>query len=212
MAERGMSQRRLSKLSGVDRGHINKLLKGETDSITFRIARALAHPLNISPTIFLESNLPEIAELHRSLRDVLLEAEGIAQHLEVFEIPLRGSVPAGTPFPEEENLQGTVELPRSLLVGITNLDKLYALTVSGDSLIGDSIEKGDYVIVDPTQTEIIDGKIYIILLDNESVTKHVYKLNDKVKLVSSNSEFQELEVDQLQIQGKVILGRGWRKY
>lgn len=52
---RGLSQRKLAELSGVDRGYINQLEKGRGGSISLRVARALAESLEILPEIFLRT-------------------------------------------------------------------------------------------------------------------------------------------------------------
>jgi len=72
LAEKGLSQRKLAKLSGVDRGYINSLIKGRAGSITIRILRQLAEALMVEPEIFLQSvsAIPEETPLelmHRAL-------------------------------------------------------------------------------------------------------------------------------------------------
>jgi len=41
---------------------------------------------------------------------------------------------------------------------------LYCLRISGESLIGDQINNGDDVVIEPF-TDLIDGKIYAVKLD-----------------------------------------------
>jgi len=43
--QKGLSQRRLSLLSGVDRGYINQIEAGKAGSITLRIARSITNAL-----------------------------------------------------------------------------------------------------------------------------------------------------------------------
>ncbi len=51
---RGLSQRKLAELSGVDRGYINHLEAGKGGSISLRLAWSLAEALEIRPSLFLQ--------------------------------------------------------------------------------------------------------------------------------------------------------------
>ena len=50
LKEKGISQSKLSRLSGVDRGYINQIVKGRVGTVTLRIAEALAKGLNEHPS------------------------------------------------------------------------------------------------------------------------------------------------------------------
>jgi len=69
--ERGLSQRKLEKLSGVNRAYICQLEAGKAAGITVRTAGLLAKGLQVSPTVFFqESNpYPEEDEMDRDLRE-----------------------------------------------------------------------------------------------------------------------------------------------
>jgi len=53
LTTKGLSQRKLAMLSGVDRGYINALIKGKRQNISQKTARKLAQALEVSPEIFL---------------------------------------------------------------------------------------------------------------------------------------------------------------
>ena len=130
---------------------------------------------------------------------------------EIIEIPIRGYVSAGTPVTAEQQDLGTLPIPKSELSGVSKVSGVYALRVSGNSLNGDQIEDGDTVIIDPNPA-IIDGKIYIVRLDNEVVARHLHRENGFVVLTSSNGRYQRMEVKDLEIQGRVVLDGKWKKY
>ncbi len=206
--QRGLSQRKLASLSGIDRGYINQLEAGRGGSISLRLARALAGALAVRPEIFLNSENIEYPA-HRPLEAILAEAQQRYELLEIVELPIRGTIPAGYPSSEEENIDGYVSIPKEELGAVKK--GIYALKVNGDSLQGDGIYSGDLVIVEPNP-EISDGKIYAIRLENEVVARHLYQEDNKVKLASSNGSYQVMEVNQVEILGRIILSGRWKKH
>lgn len=83
--------------------------------------------------------------------------------------------------------------------------------VNGDSLQGDGINHGDLVIVEPN-VEIIDGKMYVIRRQNEVVARHLYTDADKLKLVSSNEDYETVEATDIEVLGRLILSGRWKKH
>lgn len=85
-------------------------------------------------------------------------------------------------------------------------DRLVASQIVGDSLSGDRIFEGDWAILrlNFETSEISNGDICAVLTPYGCLLKHVYlTLDDKVRLVSSNPEFNDilLDIDQVEIQG-----------
>ena len=209
--EKGISQSELARLSGVDRSHISQLESGSQTSITLRTARALAYALQVKPEIFLSEDQTPVDLPPKSPADIMQELQQALNAVELIRLPLRGTVPAGSPFIQEQEAGEYIEVPKELLKGISDGKKLYALTVSGTSLIGDGILSGDTVIVQP-ETEIIDGKIYVVRLGNEVCARHVYKQNDHLRLKSSNGDYQEMAVKDVEILGRIVISGRWKKH
>jgi repressor LexA len=141
---------------------------------------------------------------------VLEEARLALDRLDITEVPLRGTVPAGYADIVENESGEYIEIPRQELES-KSPEKLYALKISGESLAGDSIYAGDIVVVEPT-SEIVDGRIYIIRLENQCVARHVYKLDSRIRLVSSNGDYKEIQANDVEILGRVILSGRWKKH
>jgi SOS-response transcriptional repressor LexA len=78
-------------------------------------------------------------------------------------------------------------------------------------LIGDDIQDKDTVIVDPDPV-IIDGRIYIVKLDNEFVARHLHRENGFVILTSSNGKYDKMKVKEVEIKGRVVLSGKWKKH
>lgn len=129
---------------------------------------------------------------------------------EVIHVPILGFVPCGTPFPSDESREGYYEVCASH-VGNAKPDNLFAVRASGNSLIGDGIEDGDYLIVEK-QAPLVNGKIYILRLGNEVVARHCYLDGNSMKLIASNGEYQDIKVKQVENLGRVILSGKWDKH
>lgn len=174
---------------------------GTTDDELRKLARLYGKPYEW----FLSQ---DIDTTPRPLDAILKEAQESYDRLEIVEIPIKGMVPAGYPSAEEERIEGYVSIPREQLGKASK--GLFALRVSGDSLIGDDIMSNDLVIVDPT-LPIINGNIYVVRLENEVVIRHVRKTDDSLELTSSNGKYQLIKATQVETLGGVILFGHWTK-
>jgi repressor LexA len=117
---------------------------------------------------------------------------------------LIGRVTAGLPVLAEENFEGTISVDRSL-VGRTT--KLFALHVSGDSMIKAGIYDGDIAIVQE-QSVADNGDIVIALLGDEATVKRFYRKNKIIILQPENDTMQPLRVSEgsdFKILGRVIV-------
>ena len=86
-------------------------------------------------------------------------------------------------------------------------DKMVLMDIAGDSM-APTLEDGDTVLIDQSQTEVIAGKIYAIGIDDEVVTRIIDKAPGKLILRSVNTAYPPLEVDmrgdQVRIIGRVV--------
>jgi repressor LexA len=118
-------------------------------------------------------------------------------------VPILGRVAAGQPILADlENVTELVPLPSQHIRGIN----VYMLKVRGESMIGDGILDGDYVIVDRDQ-EVKDDEIGVVLIGEEAAIKHVWRGANSIRLVSSNPAFDDQNYDEsdfAEIQGKVL--------
>jgi len=114
-------------------------------------------------------------------------------------IPILGQITAGEPLEAIEDKHRYVEFTPS-----QPLENLYALKVSGNSMIEDGILDGDTVIIRKQQT-CNDGEVVVAFLDDGSATlKRLYREKNRIRLQPANSEFNPIYVNQLQIQGVVV--------
>lgn len=118
----------------------------------------------------------------------------------VVQIPIVGRVAAGTPILAEENIEGMLTVDKTI-AGSRN--GIFALKVKGDSMIDADIKDGDFIVVQP-QSDIPQGEIAVVLIDNEATVKRVYKENDKIRLQPENKSMQPIIVNPAEKEVSVI--------
>ena len=119
-------------------------------------------------------------------------------------VPLLGRVAAGLPVLSPENRDGEYAVDGSLF-GIRPDQKVFALTVRGESMIDAHIMDGDTVLVREGATAQ-NGEIVVALVDGEATVKRFYLEEGTVRLQPENRTLQPLYLDQgdLRIVGRVI--------
>jgi repressor LexA len=114
-------------------------------------------------------------------------------------IPLAGNVAAGVPIEAIEN----VEL-LSLTSAFGSGDDIFALEVTGDSMIDEDIREGDLAIC--RRSRIAEnGQLVVAILDDENATlKRFYKEKKQVRLQPANDDYQPIYSDNCRIEAVVI--------
>jgi len=114
-------------------------------------------------------------------------------------IPLVGRVAAGSPIEAIENREQV-----SLNTYFGGGDDIFALEVTGDSMVGDDIREGDYVICRRASLAN-DGQLVIAIVDNENATlKRFYKEESQVRLQPANDDFEAIYSDNCRIEAVVV--------
>ncbi len=115
-------------------------------------------------------------------------------------LPIQGRIAAGQP------IEAMIDR-RELNVSDLTCGDRYALEVKGDSMIGDNICDGDYVICESCQNVGMHD-IAVVLVDGEEVTlKRLRILGDGyIELLPSNPNLlpQKIEAHRIQIQAKYV--------
>jgi len=114
-------------------------------------------------------------------------------------IPLMGKVAAGSPIEAVED-KDCLSLNSQFGSG----DSLFALEVTGDSMLDDGILDGDYVIC--RRTSVADnGQLVIAVVDNENATlKRLYKEKSRVRLQPANDDCAPIYSDNCRIEAVVV--------
>jgi repressor LexA len=115
------------------------------------------------------------------------------------DVPLIGRIAAGAPLLAQEMVEDVYSLPRQ----VVGEGDLFALTVSGDSMIDAAICDGDIVTV-RRQDSADHGDIVAALLEDEATVKVLSRQDGQVWLMPRNSAYAPIAGDQAQILGKVV--------
>ncbi|MDT0436663.1 MULTISPECIES: transcriptional repressor LexA [Streptomyces] len=115
------------------------------------------------------------------------------------DVPLVGTIAAGAPLLADEMIEDVYALPRQ----IVGDGDLFALTVSGDSMIDAAICDGDIVTV-RRQDSADHGDIVAALLDDGATVKVLRRQDGKVSLMPRNPAYQPIPGDDVRILGKVV--------
>ncbi len=136
----------------------------------------------------------------RSLR-ITEHATGFLEDSGVTSVPVLGRIAAGVPLLAEENYQGSVRVDSSML---PPGGKVFALVVTGDSMIEDGIFDGDTLFVRQKE-EARDGEIAVVMVDGDATVKRVFReKGEKLRLQPANSAMEPIVVDRRSGDVRVI--------
>ena len=127
--------------------------------------------------------------------------ENIIPLPETKAVPLVGTIACGTPILAEENIEDYIKIDATIPAD-------FALRCKGDSMINSRIYDGDIVYI-RKQSDVDDGEIAAVLIDNEATLKKVYKYSNKIVLRASNPVYDDMvytneELDNISIIGKAV--------
>lgn len=118
---------------------------------------------------------------------------------EMKAIPLVGNIACGEPILAEENIEGYVKAP-------AYCEGSFALRCKGDSMTGARILDGDIVII-RQQSDIDDGEIAAVLIEDEATLKRVYKMPGRLVLRAENPRYAPIDLSGAELDGVRILGK-----
>ena len=125
-----------------------------------------------------------------------------SNNINEMEIPVLGSIAAGTPVEAIQNEVSRISLP-------SNLEKngqYFGLKVQGDSMIEAGINEGDTVIIRRSDTAD-NGKIVVALIDeHEAMLKRIRRKGKTVALESANRNYETkiFGPDRVKVQGVLV--------
>jgi len=180
---KGLTQEELADKAGISRPYVSELERDKRkERLSYQVVIGLSNALDVSPG---------------ELQGEASAAKGLQP---TSEMRIKGYVSAGIPRQVWEVDIGTLPVPLSVLRAHP---KAYALIVSGDSLEGDGIHNGDYLIIDP-ESGLQASKIYVIRLGDELVARHVHQEGNFMRLKSSNSHYEDIKVGEFHPLGRVV--------
>ena len=121
----------------------------------------------------------------------------------ILPVPIVGKVRAGEPILAIENIEGYINLDRTL----ASSGDVFLLRVQGDSMIDAHIQDGDFALVKP-QPNAENGEIVVALIEDEATIKRIFKKRDLIRLEPANPKMEPIVVKKgekkITIVGKVV--------
>lgn len=129
-------------------------------------------------------------------------------------IPIAGRIVASAPLPMPTSdlsymdPETSVDIARSLLP-TREVSDLFALEVSGDSMVDAMVNDGDIVIMKKAQSAN-NGEMVAVWLDDkdETTLKYFYKESNRIRLQPANPNMDPIYINNpksLRIMGKVVM-------
>jgi repressor LexA len=82
---------------------------------------------------------------------------------------------------------------------------VFALRVTGDSMIGDGILDGDYIFV-RKQLQASSGEIVVAMIEDEATVKRFYPEGDRIRFQPSNPRLKPIYVNRDEFRETQIIG------
>ncbi len=140
--------------------------------------------------------VPPIASTSNTLVDLGESTETITDPINV---PVVGRIAAGAPILADQLIEDVFPIPRQL----TGEGELFALRVSGDSMVDAAICDGDWVVI-RRQPVAENGEIIAAMLDGEATVKVFQKRDGHILLLPRNEAYSPIPADDVEILGRVV--------
>lgn len=118
---------------------------------------------------------------------------------DMINVPIIGTITAGTPILATENIEGYFPVLSDNLPS----GEMFMLYVKGESMINAGILDGDRVIV-RMQNNANNGDMVAALIDDSATVKTFYKEDNHIRLQPENDFMDPIIVDDCTILGKVV--------
>jgi repressor LexA len=121
----------------------------------------------------------------------------------IVDIPLYGSIPAGTPQDREQDAEGCISVDMAIIgyAPKQSIQHLFAVRVTGDSMTGRHILDGDFVILE-RGPDPRNGQIVAAYVDGKNTLKTFVQSGKKIYLKAENPKYPAIiPAEELMIQG-----------
>ena len=171
--------------------------------------REIAKKLKVNSPATIHSHLNKLAEKKYIKKDdsknraieLLVDNEYLNKNESIVSVPLLGNIKAGLPIEAIENPNDFFDVPSYL---IPKNKEVYALNVSGDSMINVGIYDNDIVLIEK-QNIARNGDIVVAMNDENEVTlKTFYKEKGYFRLQPENDTMEPIILNNVTILGKAI--------
>lgn len=185
----------LSKKTNIPKSALQRYATGETEKIPITRIEIIAKALNTTAQFIMGWDENE------SYNNDIFSIPGINPIPKTYKRPRLGTIACGEPILAEENIEAYDDIPDSIKCDFT-------LICKGDSMINARINDGDIVYI-KQQSQVDNGEIAAVLIDNEATLKRVYIYEDKVVLQPENTKYPPFvytkeDMNNIRILGKAV--------
>lgn len=192
---RDMKQIELATKTGLGKSAISQYLSGKVNPKQDKI-HILAKALSVDELWLMGISDSPAINSHSKLD--FFKINNIFQ-IETKKIPLLGDIACGIPKLADENFECYVE------VG-SNVKADFCVRATGDSMINARILDGDIVFIHK-QSDVEDGDIAAVLIDDECTLKRVFKMPGRIQLRAENPKYDPINLKENDCSNIVILGK-----
>ena len=185
----------LSKKTNIPKSALQRYATGETEKIPITRIEVIAKALNTTAQFIMGWDENE------SYNNDIFSIPGINPIPKTYKRPRLGTIACGEPILAEENIEAYDDIPDSIKCDFT-------LICKGDSMVNARINDGDIVYI-KQQSQVDNGEIPAVLIDNEATLKRVYIYEDKVVLQPENTKYPPFvytkeDMNNIRILGKAV--------
>ena len=185
----------LSKKTNIPKSALQRYATGETEKIPITRMEVIAKALNTTAQFIMGWDENE------SYNNDIFSIPGINPIPKTYKRPRLGTIACGEPILAEENIEAYDDIPDSIKCDFT-------LICKGDSMVNARINDGDIVYI-KQQSQVDNGEIAAVLIDNEATLKRVYIYEDKVVLQPENTKYPPFvytkeDMNNIRILGKAV--------
>lgn len=185
----------LSKKTNIPKSALQRYATGETEKIPITRIEVIAKALNTTAQFIMGWDENE------SYNNDIFSIPGINPIPKTYKRPRLGTIACGEPILAEENIEAYDDIPDNIKCDFT-------LICKGDSMVNARINDGDIVYI-KQQSQVDNGEIAAVLIDNEATLKRVYIYEDKVVLQPENTKyppfvFTKEDMNNIRILGKAV--------
>ena len=185
----------LSKKTNIPKSALQRYATGETEKIPITRIEVIAKALNTTAQFIMGWDENE------SYNNDIFSIPGINPIPKTYKRPRLGTIACGEPILAEENIEAYDDIPDSIKCDFT-------LICKGDSMVNARINDGDIVYIKQL-SQVDNGEIAAVLIDNEATLKRVYIYEDKVVLQPENTKYPPFvytkeDMNNIRILGKAV--------
>lgn len=191
-SELNLSYQDMSEKTGLSKSTLQRYITGDIRNLGLDKLEILAKALDVTPSYLMgweDEN-----------KDPILEnIPGIITPVQMKRIPILGTIACGDPIFAQENYDGYFMIDKNLP------EADFILKAKGDSMIEAHIFDGDLVFLRKT-SDVDDGQIAAVLIDDEATLKRVSRDKDTVILQPCNKDYKPIIVQGNDNKQVLILG------